>query len=47
MTKSRQEASRLLNEKAEKRAVMEKNPKSQPIIEQQTKKKKSKGMGAY
>ncbi|MDE6746395.1 MAG: MobA/MobL family protein, partial [Oscillospiraceae bacterium] len=44
MTKSRQEASRLLNEEAEKRAVMKKIQKSQPIIEQQTKKKKSKGM---
>ena len=44
MSKSRLEASRLLNEEAEKRAVMEKIPKSQPIIEQQTKKKKSKGM---
>ena len=44
MSKSRLEASRLLNDEAEKRAVIEKIPKSQPIIEQQTKKKKSKGM---
>ena len=44
MSKSRQEASWLLNDEAEKRAVMEKIPKSQPSIEQQTKKKKSKGM---
>ena len=44
MSKSKQEASWLLNDEAEKRAVMEKIPKSQPSIEQQTKKKKSKGM---
>lgn len=45
MLKSRQEASRLLKEDTEKRAVMEKIPKSQTIIEKQANKKRSKGMG--
>lgn len=44
LSKSRIEASRLLNEDSEKRAVKEKGPKCQPIIEQQTKKKKNRGM---
>ncbi len=45
MLKCRQEASRLLNDEAEKRAVMEKIPKPQTIIKQQVKKKRSKSMG--
>lgn len=43
MLKSRQEASRLLNEEAEKRAVMEKIQKQQQFIEPQPKKKRSRG----
>ncbi len=41
LNKSRIEASRLLNEDSEKRAVTKKIPKSQPIIEKQTRKKRS------
>ncbi len=40
LSKSRIEASRLLNEDTEKQAVTEKIPKSQPIIENHVKKKK-------
>lgn len=43
MLKSRQAASRLLNEDSENRAVVEKIPKYQPIIEKHANKKKSKG----
>ena len=42
MTKSRQEASRLLNDEAEKRAVIEKVQKRQQVSEPQPKKKKSR-----
>lgn len=43
LSKSRIEASRLLNEDSENRAVTKKTPKSQPIIEHQVKKKRSRG----
>lgn len=43
MLKSRQEASRLLNDEAEKRAVMEKIQKQRQFIEPQPKKKRSRG----
>lgn len=43
LNKSRIEASRILNEDSENRAVTKKIPKSQPIIEQQVKKKRSRG----
>ncbi len=42
LSKSRIETSRLLNEDSEKRAVMEKMPKSQTIIEKHAKKKVKK-----
>lgn len=45
LSKSRIEASRLLNEDSERLAVTEKTQKSQTIIEQKTKKKRSKGRG--
>lgn len=41
MLKSRREASRLLKEDLEHRAVVEKTPTSQPVIEKQTRKKRS------
>jgi len=44
LNKSRIEASRLLNEDSENRAVTKKIPKSQPIIEHQVKKKRSRGV---
>lgn len=44
LSKIKIEASRLLNEDSERLAVTEKIPKSQPIIEQQAKKKKNRGM---
>ena len=45
MSKSRQEASRLLNEEVEKRAVMEKIQKRQQVNEPQPKKKRNKRVG--
>ena len=44
LSKSRIEASRLLKEDLEHQAVVEKTPTSQPIIENQAKKKRSKCM---
>lgn len=44
LSKSRIEASRLLNEDSERLAVTEKTQKSQTIIEQQANKKRSKGV---
>lgn len=44
LSKSRIEASRILNEDSEKRDVTEKIPKSQTIIERQSKKRKNKNM---
>lgn len=43
LSKSRLEASRILNEDSEKRAITEKIPKSQTIIEHQVKKKRGRG----
>lgn len=45
LSKSRTEASRLLNEESERLAVMEKIQKSHPIIERQPKKKRSSAIG--
>ncbi|MDE6764100.1 MAG: hypothetical protein K2J73_10550 [Oscillospiraceae bacterium] len=45
LSKSRIEASRLLNEDVENRTVTQKIPKSQSIIEQHVKKRRSKGRG--